>query len=71
MLSFTFLFNFQASTVFKLILVSLLVFQIQLLLGIESSISVGWQKKDERMSAAGELKVNALLLFSMQNSHSH
>ncbi|KAH9721293.1 J domain-containing protein [Citrus sinensis] len=46
-----------ASTVFKLILVSLLVFQIQLLLGIESSISVGWQKKDERMSAAGELKI--------------
>lgn len=30
---------------------------IQLLLGIESSISVGWQKKDERMSAAGELKI--------------
>ncbi|KAH9777277.1 Chaperone protein dnaJ 13 [Citrus sinensis] len=28
-----------------------------LLLGIESSISVGWQKKDERMSAAGELKI--------------
>lgn len=30
---------------------------IQLLLGTESSISVGWQKKDERMSAAGELKI--------------
>ncbi|EEF33453.1 chaperone protein dnaJ 13 [Ricinus communis] len=30
---------------------------IQLLLGPESSISVGWQKKDEKMSAAGELKI--------------
>lgn len=30
---------------------------IQLLLGMESSISVGWRKKDERMSAAGELKI--------------
>ncbi|XP_043809896.1 chaperone protein dnaJ 13 isoform X2 [Manihot esculenta] len=30
---------------------------IQLLLGPESSITVGWQKKDEKMSAAGELKI--------------
>ncbi|XP_050230138.1 chaperone protein dnaJ 13 [Mercurialis annua] len=30
---------------------------IQLLLSSESSISVGWQKKDEKMSAAGELKM--------------
>ncbi|KAF2313079.1 hypothetical protein GH714_009129 [Hevea brasiliensis] len=30
---------------------------IQLLLGPESSIAVGWQKKDEKMSAAGELKI--------------
>ncbi|XP_044487580.1 chaperone protein dnaJ 13 [Mangifera indica] len=30
---------------------------IQLLLGQESAISVGWQKKDERMSAVGEIKV--------------
>lgn len=31
--------------------------QIQLGLGPESSISVGWQKKAENMSAAGEVKV--------------
>ncbi|XP_031248478.1 chaperone protein dnaJ 13-like [Pistacia vera] len=30
---------------------------IQLLLGVESAISVGWEKKDERMSAIGEIKV--------------
>ncbi|KAJ0104934.1 hypothetical protein Patl1_18491 [Pistacia atlantica] len=30
---------------------------IQLLLGVESAISVGWEKKDERMSAVGEIKV--------------
>ncbi|KAF8380499.1 hypothetical protein HHK36_027986 [Tetracentron sinense] len=30
---------------------------IQLALGPESSISVGWQKKEEKTSAAGELKV--------------
>ncbi|XP_020248063.1 chaperone protein dnaJ 13 [Asparagus officinalis] len=29
---------------------------IQLVLGTESNISVGWQKKDEKNSAAGELK---------------
>ncbi|KAI4377911.1 hypothetical protein MLD38_015467 [Melastoma candidum] len=29
---------------------------IELILGPESSISVGWQKKDEKMSAAGEVK---------------
>ncbi|OVA13412.1 DnaJ domain [Macleaya cordata] len=29
---------------------------IQLALGVESSIAVGWQKKDEKLSAAGELK---------------
>ncbi|GAB2274168.1 Chaperone protein dnaJ 13 [Dionaea muscipula] len=29
---------------------------IQLVLGSESSIAVGWQKKDEKLSAAGELK---------------
>ncbi|KMS97884.1 hypothetical protein BVRB_5g123130 isoform B [Beta vulgaris subsp. vulgaris] len=29
---------------------------IQLLLGTESSIAVGWQKKEEKMSAAGEIK---------------
>ncbi|KAK6935181.1 DnaJ-like protein C11, C-terminal [Dillenia turbinata] len=29
---------------------------IQLVLGSESAVSVGWQKKEERMSAAGELK---------------
>ncbi|XP_030538197.1 chaperone protein dnaJ 13 [Rhodamnia argentea] len=30
---------------------------IQLVLGPESSITVGWQKKEEKMSAAGELKL--------------
>ncbi|XP_011031877.1 PREDICTED: chaperone protein dnaJ 13-like [Populus euphratica] len=30
---------------------------IQLLLGPESSIAVGWQKKEEKMSASGELKI--------------
>ncbi|XP_057976357.1 chaperone protein dnaJ 13 [Malania oleifera] len=29
---------------------------IQLTFGLESSVSVGWQKKDEKVSAAGELK---------------
>ncbi|XP_021768475.1 chaperone protein dnaJ 13-like [Chenopodium quinoa] len=29
---------------------------IQLLLGTESSIAVGWQKKEEKMSVAGEIK---------------
>jgi hypothetical protein len=32
-------------------------FQIQLVLGDESSISVGWHKNDEKSSAAGEVKV--------------
>jgi hypothetical protein len=43
----------------KLTLFSFLVcyFQIQLVLGDESNISVGWQKKDEKGSAAGEVKV--------------
>lgn len=31
--------------------------QIQLVLGTESSIAVGWQKRDEKTSAAGEVKV--------------
>ncbi|KAJ8764738.1 hypothetical protein K2173_009126 [Erythroxylum novogranatense] len=30
---------------------------IQLLLGPESSVAVGWQKKDEKISATGELKI--------------
>ncbi|KNA21480.1 hypothetical protein SOVF_042810 [Spinacia oleracea] len=30
---------------------------IQLLLGTESSIAVGWQKKEEKMSVAGEIKL--------------
>lgn len=38
-------------------------FQIQLLLGVESAISVGWEKKDERMSAVGEIKVSLFFLF--------
>jgi len=32
--------------------------QIQLILGDDSSISVGWQKKDEKSTATGEIKVN-------------
>lgn len=36
--------------------------QIQLLLGTESSIAVGWQKKEEKMSAAGEIKVSKFKL---------
>jgi hypothetical protein len=35
-------------------------FQIQLVLGDESSISVGWQKKDEKRTATGEVKVVSL-----------
>jgi hypothetical protein len=35
-------------------------FQIQLVLGDESSISVGWQKKDEKSTATGEVKVVSL-----------
>lgn len=31
--------------------------QIQLVLGRDSSIAVGWQKKDDKSSAAGEVKV--------------
>lgn len=38
--------------------------QIQLVLGPESSIAVGWQKREEKMSAAGELKVCPNLHFS-------
>ncbi|XP_058223385.1 chaperone protein dnaJ 13 isoform X2 [Rhododendron vialii] len=30
---------------------------IQLVLGPESSVAVGWQKKEEKMSAAGEIKI--------------
>ncbi|XP_019150257.1 PREDICTED: chaperone protein dnaJ 13-like [Ipomoea nil] len=30
---------------------------IQLSLGTESSVAVGWQKKEQRMSAAGEIKI--------------
>ena len=38
-------------------LLTLCFVQIQLVLGTESTIAVGWQKKDEKNSAAGELKV--------------
>ena len=33
------------------------------MLGPESSIAVGWQKKDEKMNAAGELKVHRFAVF--------
>jgi DnaJ family protein C protein 11 len=46
---------------------ALSIFQIQLLLGPESSIAVGWQKKHEKMSASGELKVH-LIAFSSKTS---
>ncbi|CAN0842241.1 Chaperone protein dnaJ 13 [Linum grandiflorum] len=35
---------------------------IQLVLGNKSSIGVGWQKKDEKMSASGELKVGTAFI---------
>ncbi len=43
--------------------------QIQLALGPESSISVGWQKKDVKMSAAGELKVHLFFFISKLKAH--
>lgn len=42
--------------------------QIQLVLGSESSIAVGWQKREEKMSAAGELKVCPNLHLSLAQS---
>lgn len=42
---------------------SLSLLQIQLAVGPESSIAVGWQKKEEKMSAAGEVKVHLCLLL--------
>ena len=38
--------------------------QIQLVLGPESAVAVGWQKKEEKMSAAAEIKVHLLFLFN-------
>lgn len=32
-------------------------FQIQLVLGRESSIGVGWRREDKRLTASGEVKV--------------
>ena len=40
-------------------------FQIQLALGPESSIAVGWQKKEVKMSASGELKVGLGFPFEL------
>ena len=42
---------------------SLSLLQIQLAVGPESSIAVGWQKKEKKMSAAGEVKVHLCLLL--------
>lgn len=39
-------------------LCNLFVFQIQLVLGTESAITAGWKKKEEKTSAAGEVKVH-------------
>ncbi|KAJ4837165.1 Chaperone protein dnaJ 13 [Turnera subulata] len=43
---------------------------IQLLLGPESSVAVGWRKKDENMSAAGELKIGTSS-FAASAHYSH
>ncbi|KAJ6308725.1 hypothetical protein OIU76_018330 [Salix suchowensis] len=43
---------------------------IQLLLGPESSIAVGWQKKDEKMSASGELQIGTSS-FSASAHYTH
>lgn len=40
------------------------VFQIQLELGSDTSIAVGWQKKDQKISAAAEIKVVLAIFFS-------
>lgn len=40
------------------------VFQIQLELGSDTSIAVGWQKKDQKISAAAEFKVVLAIFFS-------
>jgi hypothetical protein len=51
----------QVKLMFLCLLFSLFTnFQIQLVLGDESSISVGWQKKDEKSTATGEVKVVSL-----------
>lgn len=47
-----------------------LLCQIQLVLGTESSIGVGWQKKEEKMSAAGEVKVRLYFKASLRRLHS-
>jgi hypothetical protein len=50
----------------SLICLVLYVFQIQLMLGSQSSVAVGWQKKDEKRTATGEVKV--LLCFLHKQS---
>lgn len=36
---------------------AVLILQIQLSLGEESSIGIGWRKKEQKVSASGEIKV--------------
>ncbi|OMO52451.1 hypothetical protein COLO4_37182 [Corchorus olitorius] len=43
---------------------------IELILGPESAIGVGWQKKDEKMSAAGEVKIGTSS-FGVQAHYNH
>ncbi|MCH98122.1 chaperone protein dnaJ 13-like, partial [Trifolium medium] len=38
---------------------------IQLMLGSQSSVAVGWQKKDEKRTATGEVKVLLRQQFSI------
>jgi len=40
------------------------VFQIQLMLGSQPSVAVGWKKEDERRTATADVKV---LLYFLQN----
>ena len=56
---------FVSAKFFKIIFFRLFFFQIQLALGPESSVAVGWQKKEEKMSASGELKVGLDFLFKL------
>lgn len=40
-------------------------FQIQLVLGRESSIGVGWRREDKKMSSSGEVKVCMSVFFPL------
>ena len=57
-LIFTFMSTLLWLNIFFVLFLPLSLSQIQLALGPESSIAVGWKMKDVKMSAAGELKVH-------------